>query len=117
MFVTPAYAETAGAAGGGGDIFITLFPFLLVFVIIYFLIIRPQQKRLKEHQAMVDSVRRGDEVVTAGGILGKVIKVGPENELQVEIADNVRVRVVKSTLTDVRSKSAPVGTPANDTSK
>lgn len=81
-------------------------PLLLIFVIFYFLLIRPQQQRVKTHQQMVDSVRRGDTVVTAGGIVGKVAKVKDDGELMVEIADNVQVRVLKSTLTEVRSKGA-----------
>jgi len=79
-------------------------PLLLIFVIFYFLLIRPQQQRVKTHQTMVESVRRGDTVVTAGGIVGKVAKVKDDGELMVEIADNVQVRVLKSTLTEVRSK-------------
>jgi preprotein translocase subunit YajC len=79
-------------------------PLLLIFVIFYFLLIRPQQQRVKTHQQMVESVRRGDTVVTAGGIVGKVAKVKDDGELMVEIADNVQVRVLKSTLTEVRSK-------------
>ena len=79
-------------------------PLLLIFVIFYFLLIRPQQQRVKTHQQMVESVRRGDTVVTAGGIVGKVAKVKDDGELMVEIADNVQVRVLKSTLTEVRAK-------------
>ena len=79
-------------------------PLLLIFVIFYFLLIRPQQQRVKTHQQMVESVRRGDTVVTAGGIVGKVAKVKDDGELMVEIADNVQVRVLKSTLTEVRTK-------------
>ncbi|MEQ9144895.1 MAG: preprotein translocase subunit YajC [Parvibaculaceae bacterium] len=111
MFITPAYAETA--AGGGGDFLITVFPFVIVFAIIYFLIIRPQQKRAKEHQQMVAAVRRGDEVVTAGGIVGKVSKVGEGDDIQVEIAEGVKVKVLKATLTNVRSKSQPAPSAAN----
>jgi preprotein translocase subunit YajC len=83
----------------------TLVPLVLLFGIFYFLLIRPQQQRVKLHQQMVDSVRRGDTVVTAGGLIGKVAKVKDDGELMVEIADNVQVRVLKSTLTEVRSKS------------
>ncbi|MBL4864557.1 MAG: preprotein translocase subunit YajC [Rhodobiaceae bacterium] len=111
MFITPAYAETA--AGGGGDILVTVFPFVIVFAIIYFLIIRPQQKRAKDHQDMVSSVRRGDEVVTAGGIVGKVTRVGEGDDIQVEIAEGVRVKVMKGTLSNVRSKSQPAPNAAN----
>jgi len=83
----------------------TLVPLVLLFGIFYFLLIRPQQQRVKTHQQMVDSVRRGDTVVTAGGLVGKVAKVKDDGEVMVEIADNVQVRVLKSTLTEVRSKS------------
>jgi len=82
----------------------TLVPLVLLFGIFYFLLIRPQQQRVKVHQQMVNSVRRGDTVVTAGGLIGKVAKVKDDGELMVEIADNVQVRVLKSTLTEVRSK-------------
>src|ERR1700688_1230508 len=82
----------------------TLVPLVLLFGIFYFLLIRPQQQRVKVHQQMVDAVRRGDTVVTAGGLIGKVAKVKDDGEILVEIADNVQVRVLKSTLTEVRSK-------------
>lgn len=85
-------------------------PLILIFAIMYFLLIRPQQKKVKEHKAMVGAVRRGDQIVTQGGLIGKVTKVKEDNELEVEIADGVKVRVVQSTLADVRSKSEP----AND---
>jgi preprotein translocase subunit YajC len=84
----------------------TLVPLVLLFGIFYFLLIRPQQQRVKMHQQMVDTVRRGDTVVTAGGLIGKVAKVKDDGELMVEIADNVQVRVLKNTLTEVRSKAA-----------
>jgi preprotein translocase subunit YajC len=83
----------------------TMVPLILLFGIFYFLLIRPQQQRLKTHQQMVEAVRRGDTVVTAGGLIGKVAKVKDDGELMVEIADNVQVRVLKSTLTEVRAKS------------
>jgi len=105
MLITPAYAQ---APGGGGDFFFQILPFLLIFVIMYFLIIRPQQRRVKEHREMVGALRRGDMVVTGGGLVGKVTKVD-ETELQVEIAQGVKVRVVRSTITEVPSKSEPVG--------
>ena len=105
MFVTPAYAQ---AAGGGGDIFTSLvIPMVLIFGIMYFLLIRPQQKKLKEHQSMVDALRRGDQVVTAGGIVGKVTKVREDAEIEIEIASGVSVRVVKHTISQVRSKTEP----------
>ena len=112
MLITPAYAQAA--AGGGSDFLVTLFPFLIVFAIIYLLILRPQQKRIKEHRKLVEGVRRGDTVVTAGGLIGKVVKVVDETEVQVEIADGTRVRVVRSTLSDVRSKTEPAPKAAND---
>jgi preprotein translocase subunit YajC len=84
----------------------TLVPLVLLFGIFYFLLIRPQQQRLKAHQQLVASVKRGDTVVTAGGLIGRVAKVKDDGEIMVEIADNVQVRVLKSTLTEVRSKGA-----------
>lgn len=107
MFVTPAYAQAAGAAGGQ-SLITTIVPFLLIFVVFYFLLIRPQQKKAKEHRDMVAGVRRGDNVVTAGGVLGKVTKVVDETTVQVEIAEGVKIKVLKGTLSDVRSKSEPV---------
>jgi preprotein translocase subunit YajC len=88
----------------------TIAPLIFIFAIMYFLLIRPQQQRMKQHKQMVENVRRGDTVVTAGGIVGKVTKVGqPEDpEITVEIADNVQIRVVKSTLSEVRAKTQPV---------
>jgi preprotein translocase subunit YajC len=104
MFISPAYAQSAGGAGGG---FIEFLPLILIFVVFYFLLIRPQQKRAKEHAAMVAAVRRGDKVVTGGGLMGTVTKVESADEVVVEIADGVRVRVVTNTLADVRSKGEP----------
>ena len=82
-------------------------PLILIFAIMYFLLIRPQQKRLKEHKAMVEALRRGDQVVTQGGLIGKVAKVKDEDEIEVDLADGVRVRVVKSTVAQVLSKTEP----------
>ncbi|AXI50796.1 MULTISPECIES: preprotein translocase subunit YajC [Sulfitobacter] len=82
-------------------------PLILIFAIMYFLLIRPQQKKVKEHKAMVDGLRRGDQVVTAGGLIGKVVKVKDDGELEVELADNVKVRVVQSTIATVVSKTEP----------
>ncbi|MBB06027.1 preprotein translocase subunit YajC [Pseudooceanicola sp.] len=82
-------------------------PLILIFAIMYFLLIRPQQKKLKDHQKMVEAVRRGDQVVTQGGIVGKVVKVREDGEVEVEIADGVKVRVIRSTLADVKSKTEP----------
>jgi len=107
MFVTPAYAQAAGGAGAG-DILTSLAPILILIVIFWFLIFRPQQKRMKAHQAMLGSVRRGDTVVTTGGIVGKVTKVVENEDLEVEIAQGVKVKIVRSMISDVRSKSEPV---------
>ena len=82
-------------------------PLILIFAIMYFPLIRPQQKKVKEHKAMVDGLRRGDQVVTAGGLIGKVVKVKDDGELEVELADNVKVRVVQSTIATVVSKTEP----------
>ncbi|NSX55187.1 preprotein translocase subunit YajC [Parasulfitobacter algicola] len=82
-------------------------PLILIFAIMYFLLIRPQQKKVKEHQAMVAALRRGDQVVTQGGLIGKVTKVKDENEVEVELADGVRVRVVQSTIAQVLNKTEP----------
>ncbi|APX10625.1 preprotein translocase subunit YajC [Tateyamaria omphalii] len=82
-------------------------PLILIFAIMYFLLIRPQQKKVKEHAAMVEALRRGDQVVTQGGLIGKVSKVKEDNEVEVEVADGVKVRVVKSTIAQVLNKTEP----------
>lgn len=82
-------------------------PLILIFAIMYLLLIRPQQKKLKEHQAMVAALRRGDQIITQGGLIGKVSKVKDDNEIEVELAENVKVRVVKSTVAQVISKTEP----------
>lgn len=105
--ITPAFAQAAGA-GGGTDMLIQLVPFLLIFVIMWFLIIRPQQRRAKSHQELIKNVRRGDTVVTSGGLIAKVSKVIDDAEIEAEIADGVRVRIVRGMIQDVRSKSEPV---------
>jgi preprotein translocase subunit YajC len=86
----------------------SLLPFVLIFVIMYFLILRPQQKRVKSHQEMVKNVRRGDTVVTNGGLIGKVTKVIDDDQIEIEIADEVRIRQLRQMLTDVRAKGEPV---------
>jgi preprotein translocase subunit YajC len=96
---------------GGGDLMTNLgglLPFVLIFVIMYFLILRPQQKRAKQHQEMVKNLRRGDNVITSGGLVGKVTKVVDDDQVEIEIADGVRVRQVKSMIADVRVKGEPV---------
>lgn len=105
MFITPAYAQSPS---GGSDFLVNMLPILLIIVIFYFLIIRPQQQRMKEHRSMVAAVRRGDIIVSAGGVVGKVTKVIDDNEVQVEIAEGVRVKLVRSTISEVRAKGEPV---------
>lgn len=112
MFATPAYAATAGTAAGGGlASFLSLAPLFLVFIVFYFLMIRPQQRRMKALQQSVEAVKKGDSVVTSGGILGKVTKV-EDRFVEVEIAPTVKVRVVKSTLSEVTGTGT--AKPAND---
>lgn len=106
MFITPAYAQAAGGAGGVSAL-AQFVPLILIFGIMYFLLIRPQQKKMKDHRAMVDALRRGDQVVTAGGIRAKVTKVLDDGDVEVEIADGVKVKVVKSTISHVVSKTEP----------
>src|SRR3979490_2051857 len=100
MFITPAFAQGAGAAGGS-EMLIQLLPFVAIFVIMYFLILRPQQKRAKAHQEMVKNLRRGDNVVTSGGTLGKVTKVVDDDQIEIEIADGVRARQMKRMVSEV----------------
>ena len=109
MFVTPAYAQAAGAPSAAA--FAQFIPLILIFLIMYFLMIRPQQKRLREHREMVAALKKGDQVVTQGGIIGKVVGVR-DDELEVEIATGVKVRVVRSTVSQVLNKTAPVAANA-----
>ena len=106
MFVTPAFAQ--GLGGSGNEMFMSLLPFVAIFVIMYFLILRPQQKKVKQHQELVKNVRRGDTVVTTGGLVGKITKVVDEDQIEVEIADGVRVRQLRQMISDVRAKGEPV---------
>src|SRR3979409_604076 len=110
MFVTPAFAQGNPLSGllGGDNMLMQLLPFVLIFVIMYFLILRPQQKRAKQHQDMVKNVRRGDTVITSGGLVGKVTKVVDDDQVEIEIADGVRVRQVKTMVAEVRVKGEPV---------
>ena len=108
MWISPAFAQGATGAGGAGDIFVQFVPIIMIIGIMYFLVFRPQQQRMKAHQALVAAVKRGDVVVTSGGIIGKVVKVLENDEVMVEIAEDVRIRVIKSTIADVRSKTEPV---------
>jgi preprotein translocase subunit YajC len=107
MLISPAFAQ-GSPFGGGGDLMTQLLPFVLIFVIMYFLILRPQQKRVKAHQEMVKNVRRGDTVVTSGGLVGKVTKVIDDDQIEVEIAEGIRVRQVRAMVSDVRAKGEPV---------
>lgn len=106
MFITPAFAQTA--AGGSTDFLVQLMPIVLMFIIFYFLLFRPQQQRMKQHRELLANVRRGDTVVTSGGIVGKITKVIDDRELEVEIASDTRVRVVRHMITEVRAKGETV---------
>lgn len=105
MFVTPAYAQAA--TGGGSEMLISILPFILIFVIMYFLIIRPQRTQLKKRQEMLQAVRRGDTVVTGGGLIGKVTKAS-DDELEVDLGNGVKVTALRSTIADVRVKGEPI---------
>jgi preprotein translocase subunit YajC len=112
MLISPAYAQAA--PGGGGDLFVSLMPLVLIFVVFYFLLIRPQQQKVKAHRQLIDNIKKGDQVVTAGGILGKVTRVEAENTVMVEIAPNVVVKVAKHTISDILNKPQPVAAGSND---
>jgi preprotein translocase subunit YajC len=108
MFISPAFAQGTSSAFGDGGLVTSLLPFVLIFVIMYFLILRPQQKRVKTHQEMVKNVRRGDTVITNGGLVGRVTKVIDDTEIEIELSDEVRVRQMRSMIADVRAKGEPV---------
>ena len=105
MFATPAFAQDAAA--GAGSAFASFIPLILIFAIMYFLLIRPQQKKMKEHKAMVEALRRGDQILTQGGIVGKVTKVQEDGLLEVEIAEGVKVKIMRHTIVQVMSKTEP----------
>ena len=105
MFITSAYAQTGGL--GDGNFLVSILPFVLIFVVFYFLLIRPQRQKMKQHQAMVEALRRGDKVVTNGGLIGKVTKVIDNFEIEVEIAEDTRVRVIRGMIQEVRAKGEP----------
>lgn len=110
MLISTAWAQApapAPAQPGGEAILMQMLPLVLIFVVFYFLLIRPQQRKMKEHKAMLEALRRGDKVVTGGGIIGTITKVGPDDEIVVEIAEGVRVRAVRSTVTAVIAKTEP----------
>jgi preprotein translocase subunit YajC len=113
MLITPAFAQAAGAAGDTNSMLMSLLPFALIFVIMYFLILRPQQKKVKEHAEMVKNVRRGDTIITSGGLVGKVTKVIDDDTVEFEVADGIRARQMRQMITGVRAK----GEPLNDNSE
>lgn len=113
MFISPAYAQAFGAFGDSTNALVQFAPFVLIFVVFYFFLIRPQQQKAKDHRNMLAALRRGDRVVTAGGIVGTVAKVVGDDEVLVDIADNTRVRVVRSTITSVLAKTEPVAAKAD----
>ncbi|MBN9147420.1 MULTISPECIES: preprotein translocase subunit YajC [unclassified Nitrobacter] len=106
MFITPAFAQAAGA-GDTNSLLMSLLPFALIFIIMYFLIIRPQQKKAKEHNELVKNIRRGDTVITSSGLVGKVTKVVDDEQIEFEIADGVRVRQMRQMISIVRAKGEP----------
>lgn len=109
MFVSPAYAQTAAGAPGTTDLILQFVPLVLIFIIFYFFLIRPQQQKAKQHKAMLDALRRGDQVITAGGLHAKIVRV-TDDSVEAEIAPNVKVKLVKGTISAVVSKTEP----AND---
>ena len=109
MLITPAYAQFGfGGASGNGNMIVQFLPLILIVVIMYFLILRPQQRKVKQHQEMIRALRRGDTVVTNGGLVGKVTKVVDDDHIEVEISDGVRVRHLRAMVSDVRAKGEPV---------
>ena len=121
MFISTAYAQaatTAAPAAGSqsSELIMSVAPFAFIFAILYFLMIRPQQRRVKLHQEMIRNVRKGDVIVTSGGLIGKVDKIVDDAEMIVDLGDGNKVRMVRSMITEVRSKTEPLK-PANDESK
>lgn len=116
MLITPAYAQAAGA-GDTNSMLMSLLPFALIFVIMYFLILRPQQKKVKDHADLVKNIRRGDTVVTSGGLVGKVTKVVDDDQIEFEISDGVRVRQMRQMISGVRAKGEPAKESAKETAK
>ena len=117
MFINEALAQTADAATQSGFDYMSFMPFVLLIFVFYFLLIRPQNKKMKEHREMVSNMRRGDRVITGGGLIGKIHKIADGDEVEIEIAKDTVVTVMRSTITTVLSKTDPVSTssPANDT--
>jgi len=110
MLITPAFAQGAlfGLGGDNASMITSLMPLILIIVIMYFLVLRPQQQRVKRHQEMVKALRRGDTVITNGGLIGKVTKVVDDDQIEVEVADGVKVRQMRSMVSEVRAKGEPV---------
>jgi preprotein translocase subunit YajC len=105
MFITPAYAQAAG--GSANETIFQLIPFVLIFIIMYFLILRPQQQKVKAHKAMVDALRRGDQVTLSGGLIGRISKVIDENTLEVELGEGVKIKCLRGAVAEVRTKGEP----------
>lgn len=114
MLISEAWAQAAGG-GGSSDFLVQLFPLVLIFIVFYFLLIRPQQAKMRQQREMLAGVKRGDRVVTGGGIIGLVTKVIGENELQVELAEGVRVRIIKQTITDIVTRGELCAAARNPT--
>ena len=118
MFITPAFAQNGplgGLLGGDSASMITSFmPLILIIVIMYFLVLRPQQQKVKQHQAMVKALRRGDSVITSGGLIGKVTKVVDDDQIEFEISDGVRVRQMRQMISGVRAKGEPAKEATQD---
>jgi len=112
MWISPAYAQGAEADGGG--MLVSFLPLILIFVVFYFLLIRPQQKKMKDHKAMLGQIGRGDRVVTGGGIVGNVTKINSDTEMTVEIAPGIKVRVMRDTVSQVVDKKAAAPAPKDD---
>jgi preprotein translocase subunit YajC len=108
MFVTQAFAQSATGAGGTPDMLISVLPFILIFVIMYFLIIRPQRTQQKKRTEMLSALRRGDTVVTGGGLVGKVTKVVDDNEVEIDLGGGTKVTALRSTIAEVRVRGEPV---------
>ena len=108
MFVTEAFAQTAGATPGAGDMIGFVVPMIAIAAVFYFFMIRPQQQKLKAHQEVLGKVTRGDTIVTNGGLIGKVVRVVDDNELLVEVGENVKVRVLRQGIADLRAKGDPM---------
>jgi preprotein translocase subunit YajC len=113
MWITPAYAQAATGGGFGGlEQYVQFFPFVAIIAIMYMLLIRPQQKKVKQHQEMVKNLRKGDSVVTSGGTVGRVTKLIDDDQIEIEIAPNVKVRQMRSMVSEVRTKGEPAGSDA-----